>query len=63
MCRGEKSDFAPSDKFTVREVITMLNALLDVDVIYNFKHVDVFDEDTDWEDIFKPTKRIRVQKL
>ena len=63
MCRGEKSDFAPSDKFTVREVITMLNALLDVDVIYNFKQVDVFDEDTDWEDIFKPTKRIRVQKL
>ena len=63
ICRGEKSDFAPSDKFTVCEVITMLNALLDVDVIYNFKQVDVFDEDTDWEDIFKPTKRIRVKKL
>ena len=65
MLRGEPSSFAPALKFFKKDVLTMLNLLIDCDVIYNFKTRDLFVNNMkgELESYFRNFKKIRVQTL
>ena len=65
MLRGETSSFAPALKFLKKDVLTMLNLLIDCDVIYNFKTRDLFVNNMkgELESYFRNFKKIRVQTL
>lgn len=63
--RREKPPIMPKTKYLKREVLVMLNMLLDCDVIYNFKRTDLFVNNIkgELESYFRNHKRIMVEVL
>ena len=63
MLRKETSDFAPKKKYLKKEVLKMLNLLLECKVIYSYRRKDLFTNNTkgEMESYFRNYKTIEVQ--
>ena len=63
--RDKYPEVPPRDKYLKKEVLAMLNLLLECDVIYNFKARDLFVNDVKGElnSYFRNYKKINVEVL